>query len=145
MVSSIFWFFFHLSALLSSVLASLSGRFSHEKEDGGHQFRYPQTGHDRSGLGQGQSLTQLLRPEIDLWSPVFISGDRSGLQLLNHKGFPKGKRFVLFPGRRGNEDRAGKIQSTVVDDTFALDQQSDREGNSHIGFSFPEKRIFFFF
>lgn len=44
----------------------------------------------------------------------------------------------------GNEDRAGKIQSTVLDDTFALDQQSDREGNSHTGFSFPEKTIFFF-
>ena len=101
MVSSISCFFFHLSALLSSVLASLSGRFSHEKQDGGHQFSYPQTRHHWSGLGQGQSLTQLLRPDIDLLSPVFISGDRNGLQLLNHKGFPKGKRFVLFPAGRG--------------------------------------------
>ena len=35
--------------------------------------------------------------------------------------------------------------STVADDTSALDQQSDREGNSHTGFFFPEKRFFFFF
>ena len=35
--------------------------------------------------------------------------------------------------------------STVADDTSALDQQSDREGNSHTGFLFPEKRFFFFF
>ena len=58
-------------------------------------------GHHRSGLGQGQSLTQSLRPEIDLLSPAFISGDRNGLQLLNHKGFPKGKRFMLLPAGRG--------------------------------------------
>ena len=103
-----FVFFSHLSALLSFVLASLSGRFSHEKQDGGHQFSYPQTGHHRSGLGQGQSLTQLLRPEIDLLSPAFISGDRNGLQLLNHKGFPKGKRFVLFPAGRGHWRQGGE-------------------------------------
>lgn len=57
--------------------------------------------HHLSGLGQGQSLTQSLRPEIDLLSPAFISGDRNGLQLLNHKGFPKGKRFMLFPAEGG--------------------------------------------
>lgn len=64
----LFLFFSHLSALLSSVLASLSGRFSHEEQDGGHQFSNPQTGSHWSGLGQGQSLTQSLWPEVPYWA-----------------------------------------------------------------------------
>ena len=54
----LFCFVFHLSALLSSVLAFLSGRFSYEKQDGSHQFSYPQ-------IGQASSVWLGSRPIFD--------------------------------------------------------------------------------
>lgn len=40
----LFCFVFHLSALLSSVLVFPLRDSPHEKQDGSHQFSYPQTG-----------------------------------------------------------------------------------------------------
>lgn len=149
MVSSVFCFgfFSHLSALLSSVLASLSGRFSHEKQDGGHQFSYPPTGQASSvWLGSRpifDTITEArdwpFEPCVHLWRQERVTATES-------QRFPKRKKVHVIPSRKGAmKTGQGKFNlSTVADDTSALDQQSDREGNSHTGFFFPEKRFFFF-
>ena len=142
------FFFSHLSALLSSVLASLSGRFSHEKQDGGHQFSYPPTGQASSvWLGSRpifDTITEArdwpFEPCVHLWRQERVTATESQM-------FPKRKKVHVIPSRKGAmKTGQGKFNlSTVADDTSALDQQSDREGNSHTGFFFPEKRFFFFF
>lgn len=143
----LFCFVFHLSALLSSVLAFLSGRFSYEKQDGSHQFSYPQ-------IGQASSVWLGSRPIFDsiaeardwpfescvhLWRQEWVTATES-------QRFPKRKKVHVIPSRkRPLKTRQGKFSlSTVADAASALDQQSDRGGNSHTGFSFPEKRNFFF-
>lgn len=122
---------FHLSTLLSSMLASFLGGFSHEEQDGSSQVSDPQTGSHWSGM---ERLIYGLRcpvwPGLD---HVPISGDRMKFQLPELRMLPPKKLGHFSQQQGGNEDWAGNIQSVYcrLDDTFpVVNQQSNREGNS---------------
>lgn len=138
----------HFSPLLSSMLASLSSRLSLGKQDGGHQFSNPQTGFHWSGLGQGQSLTQSLWPEMPYLNnighpgPSLETGMR--LQLPSSHGSPKGNG-AMVPSSKGQWGPAGNTQSDPADlMALLLLWVSNLTGKEiHMWIFFPRRGEFF--
>lgn len=117
MASSICFFPSLSSAFLP--VTSLSGRLSHEEQNGDHQFSNPQAGSHWSGLGQGQSLAQSLWSEMPCLARTgpcaHLCRQGWSYSYLNHQGFPKGY-WATIPSSKGvMKTVQGKFNLPTVD------------------------------
>lgn len=117
MASSIYFFPPLSSAFLH--VTSLSGRISHEEQDGDHQFSNPQAGSHWYGLGQGQSLAPSRWPEMPCLTRTGLCAHLCrqgwGYSYLNHKGFPKGNWDSIPSSKGAMKTVQAKFNLSTVD------------------------------